>query len=112
MNMEELTKEYSIACAKAVRDSIHALVRKWDKDIVNSLNERDYCICAELYGDSLCILGYIGMDGYYGYTRWDNSDMNRQVQEVFDKLGAQVVLNAMVYCGWEETTQTITWRIY
>ena len=46
MNMEELTKEYSIACAKAVRDGIHALVRKWDKDIVNSLNERDYYICA------------------------------------------------------------------
>lgn len=111
MNMEELTKEYSIACAKAVRDGIHALVRKWDKDIVNSLNERDYCICAELYGDSLSILAYIGKDDYYGYKRYLNSDMQRDVQEMFDKLGAQVVLNAMVYCGWEETIQTITWEI-
>ena len=52
------------------------------------------------------------MDGYYGYTQWDNSDMNQQVQELFDDLGAQVVLNAMIHYGWEETTQTITWRIY
>lgn len=112
MNLEELTKEYSIACAKAVRDGIHALVRQWDKDIVNLLNERDYYICAELYDDSLCIVGYIGKDDYYGYIWWDDSDMNRQVQELFDDLGAQVVLNAMIHYGWEETTQTITWRIY
>lgn len=28
MNLEEMTKEYSLACAKAVRDAIHELAEK------------------------------------------------------------------------------------
>lgn len=27
--LEEMTKEYNIACAKAVRDTIHKLAIKW-----------------------------------------------------------------------------------
>lgn len=111
MNLEELTKMYSDACMRAVEDAIHELANKWDSKVVDLLNAGDYYICAELYGDSLSILAYIGKDDYYGYERYLNSDMQHDVQEVFDKLGAQVVLNAMVYCGWEETTQTITWEI-
>lgn len=111
MNLEELTKMYSDACMRAVEDAIHELTNKWDSKVVDLLNAGEYHICAELYGDSLSILAYIGKDGYYGYERYLNSDMQCDVQEVFDKLGAQVVLNAMVYCGWEETTQTITWEI-
>lgn len=111
MNLEELTKMYSDACMRAVEDAIHKLTNKWDSKVVDLLNAGEYHIYAELYGDSLNILAYIGKDGYYGYERYLNSDMQRDVQEVFDKLGAQVVLNAMVYCGWEETIQTITWEI-
>lgn len=29
MNLEEMTKEYSLACAKAVQDAIHELAEKW-----------------------------------------------------------------------------------
>lgn len=112
MNLEELTKMYSDACMRAVEDAIHELANKWYSKVVDLLNAGEYYICAELYGDSLSILTYIGKDGYYGYERYLNSDMQYDVQEMFDKLGAQVVLNAMIYCGWEETTQTITWRIY
>lgn len=109
--IEKLTNEYARACAKAVRDAIHELANKWDSKVVNLLNAGDYYICAELYSDSLSILAYIGKDGYYGYERYLNSDMQCDIQETFDKLGAQVVLNAMIHYGWEETTQTITWRI-
>ena len=31
IELEEMTKEYSLACAKAVRDAIHELAEKWDK---------------------------------------------------------------------------------
>ena len=32
-NLEQMTKEYSIACAKAVRDVIHKLAREFDRAI-------------------------------------------------------------------------------
>ena len=112
MNLEEMTKQYNLACAKAVRDAIHELAEKWGHDAINDLNERDYYVCAELYDDSPCIVGYIGKDDYYGFIRYENDELNEAIQEVFDNLGAQVVLNAMIHYGWEETTQTITWRIY
>lgn len=111
MNLEEMTKVYSDVCMRAVEDAIHELANKWDSKVVDLLNVGEYYICAELYGDSLSILTYIGKDGDYGYVRYANSDMQRDIQETFDKLGAQVVLNAMIYCGWEETMQTITWEI-
>ncbi len=111
MSLEELTKLYNDACTRAVEDAIHELANKWDSRVVDQLNTGEYYICAELYGDSLSILAYIGKDDYYGYARYHNSVMQRDIQETFDKLGAQVVLNAMIYCGWEETTHTITWEI-
>lgn len=36
-NLEQMTKEYSIACAKAVRDTIHKLAAKWDKELIDAL---------------------------------------------------------------------------
>lgn len=29
MNLEQMTKEYNLACAKAVKDTIHELAEKW-----------------------------------------------------------------------------------
>ena len=63
--LEEITKEYSLACAKAVRDTIHELAEKWGQDAVDDLNERDYCVCVELYDKSLCIYARVAKDDYY-----------------------------------------------
>lgn len=112
MNMEELTKLYSDACIREVEDAIHQLVTKWDTKTVDYLNEQGYEVCVELYDDSLCIYAYLGKDDYFGFIRYENDELNAAIQEVFDNLGAQVVLNAMIHYGWEETIQTITWRIY
>lgn len=112
MNMEELTKVYSDACMRAVEDAIHELANKWDSGTKNYLREQGYAVCAELYNDSLCVYAYLGKDDYFGPIKYEDDALNEAIQEVFDALGAQVVLNAMIYCGWEETTQTITWRIY
>lgn len=43
--LEEITKEYNLACAKAVRDTIHELAEKWGQDAIDDLNERDYYVC-------------------------------------------------------------------
>lgn len=72
--LEELTKEYSLACAKAVKDAIHELAEKWGNKVVDELNA--------------------------------------DVQEAFDKLGFQVVLNAMIHYGMESTDEPLYWRIY
>jgi hypothetical protein len=79
---------------------------------VEYLNEQGYEVCAELYDDSLCILAYLGKVDYFGFIRYEDDELNTAIQEVFDKLGFQVVFNAMLCLGMEETTQTITWRIY
>ena len=39
MNLEQMTKEYNLACAKAVKDTIHELAEKWGHDLVSDLNE-------------------------------------------------------------------------
>lgn len=106
------TWENSDTCIREVEDAIHRLVSKWDKKTVEYLNEQGYEVCAELYDDSLCILAYLGKDDYFGPIKYEDDALNEAIQEVFDALGAQVVLNAMIYCGWEETTHTVTWRIY
>lgn len=111
MNLEEMTKEYSLACAKAVQDAIHELAEKWGNKVVDELNESDYKACVELYDGSMCIYAHIAKDDYYGPTRHENNELNADVQEAFDKLGVQVVLNAMVHYGMEDVTQTIYWKI-
>lgn len=111
MNMEELTKEYNIACAKAVRDAIHQLVTKWDTKTVDYLNEQGYEVCVELYNDSLCIYAYLGKDDYFGPIKYEDDSINQAVQGAFDNLGFQVVFNAMLWLGMEDVNQTIRWRI-
>lgn len=112
MNLEQMTKEYNLACAKAVKDTIHELAEKWGPDLVSDLNEQRYEVCVELYDGSMCIYARIAKDDYYDPIRHENNELNADVQEAFDKLGFQVVLNAMLYYGMEDITQTIYWRIY
>ena len=109
--LEELTKEYSLACAKAVQDAIHELAEKWGQDVIDDLNEQDYKACVELYNGSMCIYARVAKDDYYGPIRHENDELNADVQEVFDKLGLQVVLNAMVYSGMESTQEVVSWRL-
>lgn len=44
--------------------------------------------------------------------RYDDDELNADVQEAFDKLGFQVVLNAMIHYGMESTDEPLYWRIY
>lgn len=110
-NLEQLTKEYNIACAKAVWDTIHKLAVKWDKELIDALNASDFMITVELYNEDLCIEAYIGKDDYFGPIRYENEEMNRLVQEAFDELPLQVVLNALIYDGLESVSQITQWRI-
>ena len=110
--LEEITKEYNLACAKAVRDAIHELAEKWGQDAIDDLNERDYYVCAELYDESLCIYARVAKDDYYGPIKHENDELSADVQEAFDKLGFQVVLNAMIHYGMVYTDEPLYWRIY
>lgn len=112
IELEELTKEYSLACAKAVQDAIHELAEKWDNKVVDELNEQDYKVCVELYDESLCIYARVAKDDYDGPIRYENDELNADVQEAFDKLGSQVVLNAMIHYGMVYTDEPLYWRIY
>lgn len=112
MNLEQMTKEYNLACAKAVKDTIHELAEKWGPDLVSDLTEQRYEVCVELYDHNLCIYAYVGKDDYFGPIRYKDDSLNEAVQEAFDNLGLQVVLNAMLYYRMEDVTQTIYWSIY
>lgn len=112
MTLEQLTKEYSIACYDGVRDAINKLTIKWDTETKNYLREQGYDICTELYDDSLCIYAYLAKDDYFGFIRYEDDELNAAIQEAFDNLGVQVVLNAMIYLGMEDVNQTMHWRIY
>lgn len=67
------------------------------------MNESDYKACVELYDGSMCIYARVAKDDYYGPIRYDDDELNADVQEAFDKLGFQVVLNAMIHYGMEST---------
>ena len=111
-DIEEMTREYSDACAWAVRHAIDRLTIQWDLDTKNYLREQGYYICTELYDNSLCIYAYLAKDDYFGFIRYENDELNAAIQEAFDNLGVQVVLNAMIHLGMEDINQTMHWRIY
>lgn len=112
MNLEQMTKEYNLACAKAVKDTIHELAEKWGPDLVSDLNEQGYEVCVNLYDQNLCIYAYIGKDDYFGTVKYEDDSIKQAIQEAFDNLGFQVVFNAMLWLGMEDVNQTIYWRIY
>lgn len=109
--LEQITKDYSIACAEAVRETIHKLAVKWGQELVDALNASDFQIVIGLYNEDLCIKAYIGKDDFFGPIRYENEEMNCLVQEAFDELPLQVVLNALIYDGLESVSQIAQWRI-
>lgn len=110
-NLEQMTKEYSIACAKAMHDTIHNLTAKWDKELIDALNAGDFRITVEFYDEDLCIEAYIGKEDCLSPIRYENEEINRLVQAAFDELPLQVVLNALIYEGLESVSQITQWRI-
>ena len=89
-----------------------SLPKSGGNKVVDELNESDYKACVELYDGSMCIYARVAKDDYYGPTRYGDAELNADVQEAFDKLGVQVVLNAMVHYGMESTDEPLYWRIY
>lgn len=110
-NLEQMTKEYNIACAKAVRDTIHQLAIKWDQELIDALNANGFQITVEFYNADLYLEAYIGKDDFFEPIRYENEEMNSLVQEAFNELPFQVVLNAMIYDGLESVNQITQWRI-
>lgn len=110
--LEEMTKEYSLACAKAVQDAIHELAEKWGNKVVDELNKQGYDIWVELPDGEMVAHACVCKGNYWSYKLYDNADIQREVQAVLDTLNVQVVLNAMVYRGIENVNQVTHWRIY
>nr|DAT67116.1 MAG TPA: hypothetical protein [Caudoviricetes sp.]DAY31018.1 MAG TPA: hypothetical protein [Caudoviricetes sp.] len=111
-NLEEMTEEYSLACAKAVRDTIHALAEKWGNKVVDELNEQGYNIWVELLGGEMVVRACVCKGDYWTYKIHDNADIQREAQAALDTLNVQVVLNAMIKLGLENVNQVTRWRIY
>lgn len=109
--LEELTKEYSLACAEAVVDTIHELAKKWGHKVIDELNAQDYKVCVELYNSSMCIYARVAKDDYCGPIKHENNELSSDLQEVFDNLGAQVVLNAMIHHGMECIDEPMFWMV-
>ena len=109
--LEELTKEYNLACAKAVQDAIHELAEKWDNKVVDELNESDYKASVVQFNASMCIYARVAKDDYYGPIRYEDDGLNAGVQEALDTLDVRVVLNAMLAMKIENINQVTRWRI-
>lgn len=112
MNLEEMTKQYNLACAKAVRDAIHELAEKWGQDAINDLNESGYDIWVELLNGDLVVRATVCKGDLWHYTLYDDADIQQEVQATFDTLDVQVVLNAMIHYSIENVNQVVRWRIY
>lgn len=104
-NLEQTTKEYSIACAKTVRDTTHKLAVKQDQEPIDTLNANDLQITVELHNEDLYITAYTGEDDFFGPIQYENEEMNSLVQEAFDELLLQVVLNTLIYDALESASQ-------
>ena len=111
INLEEMSKEYGLACVKAVQDTIHKLVLEWGDELVDTLKENGFEIITELYDGAFCVEAYIGKDGYYELEKYADADINAGVQEAFDNLLTQVKLTAMIWEGLESAEQVIFWEI-
>lgn len=111
INLEAMGKEYSLACVKAVQDTIHKLVLEWGDELVDALKENGFEIITELYDGAFCIEAYVGKDDDRDLEKYTDESVNAAVQEAFDNLPTQVVLNALIWEGMESTEQVIYWEI-
>lgn len=111
MSLDEITTKYQEACVEAVEAVIRQVAAKHD---INELVDQGFCVATYLYdGTDLTICAEVGRDGYRGIERpeTDVSDINGDLQSALDKLGLDVILNAMLTQDMESTEQVIFWEL-
>lgn len=111
MSLDEITTKYQQACVKAVEAAIQQVAAKHD---INELVDQGFYVATYLYdGTDLTICAEVGRDGYWGVERpeTDVSDINEDLQFALDKLGLDVILNAMLTQDMESTEQVVFWEL-
>lgn len=111
MSLDEITTKYQQVCVKAVEAAIRQAAAKHD---INELVDQGFYVATYLYeGTNLTICAEVGRDGYWGVERpeTDVSDINEDLQLALDKLGLDVILNAMLTRDMESTDQAIFWEL-
>lgn len=111
MSLDEITTKYQQACVKAVEATIRRVAAKHD---INELVDQGFYVATYLYdGTDLTVCAEVGRDGYWGVERpeTDASSINEDLQLSLDKLGLNVILNAMLTRDMESTDQVVFWEL-
>lgn len=111
MSLDEITTKYQQVCVKAVEAAIRQVAAKHD---INELVDQGFYVATYLYGGTdLTICVEVGHDGYWGVERpeMDVSALNEDLQSALDKLGLEVILNAMLTRDMEATDQVVFWEL-
>nr|DAN30756.1 MAG TPA: hypothetical protein [Caudoviricetes sp.] len=111
MNLEEMTKEYGLACYGAIRSAIDKVTITWDAKTKNYLREQGYSIWVELVDGDLVVRACVCKGDTWHYTLYDDANIQREVQAALDTLDVRVVLNAMLAMKIENINQVTRWRI-
>lgn len=111
MYLDETTAKYQQVCVKAVKATIRQATAKHN---INELINQGFHAATYLYGGTnLTIYAEIGRDGHWGIERpeTDVSAINKDLQLALDKLGLDVILNAMLTQNIESTEQAVFWEL-
>lgn len=111
MSLNEITTKYQQVCVKALEAAIRQVAAKHD---INELVDQGFHAATYLYdGTNLTICAEVGRDGYWGIERpeTDVSAINEDLQFALDKLGLDVVLNAMLTQDMESAGQVVFWEL-
>lgn len=111
MSLDEITTKYQQVCVKAVEAAIRQAAAKHD---INELVDQGFYVATYLYeGTNLVICAEVGRDGCWGVERpeTDVSALNEDLQSALDKLGLEVILNAMLTQDMECTDQVVFWDL-
>ena len=111
MSLDEITTKYQQVCVKAVEAAIRQVTANHD---INELVDQGFYVATYLYdGTDLTICAEVGRDGYWGIERpeTDVSAINEDLQLALDKLGLDVILNAMLTQDMECTEQVVFWEL-
>ena len=111
MPLDEITTEYQQVCAKAVEAAIRQAAAKHD---TNKLADQGFRAATYLYdGTHLTVCAEVGRDGYWGieHPETDVSAINEDLQLALDKLGLNVVLNAMLTQNMKSAGQVVFWEL-
>ena len=111
VELEEMTKEYSLACAKAVQDAIDKVTITWDTETKDYLRNNGYSIWVELVDGDLVVRACVCKGDTWNYTLYDDAVIQQEVQAALDTLDVQVVLNAMLAMKIENINQVTYWSL-